>query len=192
MQEYLLLMLLIGPFLTSGAIILYHSQPLISLLMWMVSAIAAALLTVLSGITWLRVCQRNWVESQASGFIFIPIILPFYAYIGAVAGSSLVVFLYRYGEGGLPSPVFQVIALGFTVVLSGLIPAAIAGIPCFSTPVISSSGKVVRFLAVPMFAMFIGGMSAWLGSELTYALWEKSVFGYLFTLLTLYHSVFSP
>jgi hypothetical protein len=174
MQDYLLLVLLILPFLTSGGIALFYGQSLMALLVLVLIAITSAVLTILSGIAWLQIWQREWIESQAVGFIFVPIILPFYAYTGAIAGSVLVSLLYRYEDKSLLSPVSQIIALGFTVVLSGLIPAVVISIPSFARPVPSPSGKVSQLVAVLIFAIFIGVMSAWLGSEFTHLLKSRS------------------
>ncbi len=165
MLDYLLLLLLVAPFIAAGAIAFNHSQSFFALPVVLLGAIGGAALITLAGIYWLQVFHRCWMESQAAGFIFLPITLPFCVYIGAVAGASLVAILYGQQRSDLPSPAFQMIAIGFTVVLGGLIPSAIVAIPSFST---SSEGG--KFAVVPLFMIFAGVASSWLASKLAYLL----------------------
>ncbi|WP_144416013.1 hypothetical protein [Calothrix sp. 336/3] len=112
--------------------------------------------------------HRNWIESQAAGFIFVPIILPVYGYLGAVAGASLVAILYGYHENDLPIFVFQAIASCFTVVLSGFIPAAISAISSFVPSVPEVNKEVKGFAILLIFSICVGLASSWLASQLAY------------------------
>lgn len=165
MLGYLLPLLLVIPFVASGAIAFNQSQSLVSLLVVLLGAIAGAALIALSGIYWLQILHHRWMESQAAGFVFLPITLPICIYTGAVTGASLVAILYGYQGSGLPLPVFQTIAIGFTVVLGGLIPSAIAAIPSASP-----SSEVKKFVVLPIFVIGAGVASSWLATELAYLL----------------------
>lgn len=119
----------------------------------------------LVGIQWLHVFHRSWMESQAGGFIFVPVVLPFCAYTGSVTGASLVAILYGYKETPFPVLVFYLIAIGFTVALSGLVPSAIAAIP-YTSPI-----SDVDTLATTAISVIFGGVaSSWLASGLAYLL----------------------
>lgn len=165
MSSCLLFILAIAPLIVAGAITFSNSLSLVSVLMVLLGAIAGAILISLSGIHWLYVFHRSWMESQAAGFIFLPVVLPFCAYTGSVAGSCLVAILSGYKGIDLPSPVFQLVAIGFTVVLNGLIPSAIAAIPYFSI-----SSAINKFAIVPIFAIGSAAASSWLASKSAYFL----------------------
>ncbi len=105
------------------------------------------------------------MESQAAGFIFIPVMLPFCVYTGAVAGASLVAILYGYGGNGLPVPTFRMIAIGFTVVLSGLVPSGILAASDAST-----LNKNIPIAVIPLVAICSGVASSWLASQLAFLL----------------------
>ncbi len=125
MASQVLFILLITPLLSAIAIAFYLSHSLWSVLLLLLGTILGAFVIGLSGIAWLQVLHRRWMESQAAGFIFLPIVLPVCAYIGALAGSVLVVILYGLSNQGLSSPLFQIAAILLIVVLSGLLPSAI-------------------------------------------------------------------
>jgi hypothetical protein len=164
MQDFLLLLLLITPFVTAIAIALYNSQSPWSVLIVLIGAIAGAILIALSGIFWLQVWHRHWMESQAAGFIFVPILLPTCIYTGAVAGASLLAILSEHSGREFASPMFQMIAIGFTIVLSGLIPSGIIATSFYH----SSDQK--GLITLPVFAMLGGAASSWVASELAYLL----------------------
>jgi hypothetical protein len=170
MQDCLLPIIGISPLLIAGVIAFLCSQSWLSVLVVLVGAIAGAILVIPSGIFWLQMLHRNWFESQAAGFIFVPIILPVYGYLGAVAGASLVAILYGYHENDLPIVVFQAIASCFTVVLSGLIPAAICAIPSFVPSAPKVNNEVEELAIVLIFAIGIGLASSCLASQLAYLL----------------------
>lgn len=161
-EDYLLLLLLCTPLIAAAAIAIYNSQSLLSLLGVLLGAIAGAILITLSGIYWLQVFHRRWMESQAAGFIFVPVMLPICAYTGAIAGTSLVAMVT--GREGA-SIGFQIIAIGLTIVLSGLIPSAIVALPSFST---SDQGN--KLIVVPIFVICAGVVSAWLSRQLAHLL----------------------
>ncbi|QIR36157.1 hypothetical protein HCG51_04840 [Tolypothrix sp. PCC 7910] len=164
MLDYVLPLLLVTPFIAVGAIAFHQSHSFWSVLVVLLSAIAGAVLIGLSGIYWLQILHRRWMESQAAGFIFLPVTLPICAYTGAVAGASLMIMLYRYQGSELLSPVFEVIAIGLSVVLSGLIPAAIATIN------FSISDEVSKFTVAPILIVCAAVASSWVASELAYLL----------------------
>ncbi|MBE9053358.1 hypothetical protein IQ243_23615 [Nostocales cyanobacterium LEGE 11386] len=161
MPGCLLFILAIAPLLTSGIIALHHSQSPLAILFVLLGAIAGIILVPLSGIFWLQVFHRSFMESPAGGFILIPVILPFFAYSGSVAGTWLIATFYGYSL----LAVFQAVAFGFTVVLSGLIPPAIAVIRYPATISVASSEFVIV-----LFAICSGIASSWLGSKLAYGL----------------------
>lgn len=170
MQDILLLVLLMSPLIGAGAIAFISSQSLLSVFVVLVGAIAGAISVVPSGIFWLQLFHRDWMESQAAGFIFVPVILPFYGYIGAVAGASLFAILCGYDRNDLPVVVFQAIAICCTVMLGGFIPAAIFAIPSFVTSAPEVNTEVERVAVVLIFAICVGLASSWLASQLAYLL----------------------
>jgi len=74
------------------------SLAIISVFVGMVLAAIAVLVTAISFTAYFK---PSFSQSQAYGFIFIPIIVPCLLYIGSVSGAFLVMFFYRQGSGGL-------------------------------------------------------------------------------------------
>lgn len=81
---------------TSG---LSASLAILAVLLGMAIVAIAVLATAVSLINSLN---SSLSQSQAYGFIFFPIIVPFFLYLGSVSGAFLVMFVYRQGSGGLP------------------------------------------------------------------------------------------
>ncbi|MCF4967040.1 hypothetical protein [Nostoc sp. CMAA1605] len=166
MQDYLLLVFIVSPLIVAGVIAFIASQSLVSVMLVLLGAIAGAILTVLSGIFWLQMLHAEWIESQAAGFIFLPVVLPFFAYTGAIAGACLVAILAIYSRHHSSSCLFQAIAIGLTIVLAGLIPSAIVKLPLFFGITTDVSGIASNFLLVPVCAMVVGVVSSSLASKL--------------------------
>jgi hypothetical protein len=166
MLDYLLLILLIMPFIGSGAIAFLYSQSLLSVMLVLVGLIAGAILITVSGFIWLQVLHREWMESQPAGFIFVPVVLPFLAYTGAVAGTSLVAILLVYSRNHSSSCLFQAIATCLTVALAGLMPSVLL--------TLDLSRAVRRFLIVPS-AMGAGVVSSSLANQLAHLFVDRFI-----------------
>ncbi|MEA5516111.1 hypothetical protein [Nodularia sp. UHCC 0506] len=160
------LVLIFGPLLGAGVMAFIYNQSLVSPLMVLVGAIAGAVLIVLSGIFWLQTLHREWIESQAAGFIFVPVLVPLFAYIGAIAGASLIALLYGYSKNPISSLWFELIAICFTVALGGLIPSAIASILSCAGFIKTVNNQARRFAAIPIFAMCVGLAASWISIQL--------------------------
>jgi len=132
MADYLFLLLIVAPLLASGAIAWTVSHSLWAIPLVLLGAIAGAILIPLSGTFWLQTLHPSTFESQGGGIGFIAVILPFFAYSGSVAGACLVAMLSGL-RGSYPGLgiAFVIASLG-TVILSGLLPVAIATIPLLS------------------------------------------------------------
>lgn len=151
---------MVTPLILSGAIAFLFSQSLISLLVVLVGAIAGTILISGSGIIWLQTLHREWMESQSAGLIFVPFVLPFLAYTGAIAGTSLVAILSVYSRNHSSSWLFQAIAISLTVVLTGLMPSVLLAI---------DQGRGIRQpWIIPVSAMVAGVVSSSLASQLAY------------------------
>jgi hypothetical protein len=131
MADYLFLLLIVAPFIASGAIAWTATHSLGAIPLVLLGAIAGAILIPLSGTFWLQVLHPSTFESQGGGIGFIAVILPFFAYSGCVAGASLVAMLSGF-RGNYPMGIAFVVASLGTVILSGLLPVAIATIPLLS------------------------------------------------------------
>ncbi|WP_427159615.1 hypothetical protein ACQFX9_26970 [Aliinostoc sp. HNIBRCY26] len=166
MQDYLLLVFIVSPLIVAGVVAFISSQSLVSVVLVLLGAIAGAILTMLSGIVWLQMLHSEWIQSQAAGFIFLPVVLPFFAYTGAIAGACLVAILAIYSRHNSSSCLFQAITIGLTIVLAGLIPSAIVKLPSFLGTTIDVNGTASNFLIVPVSAIVTGVASSWLASKL--------------------------
>lgn len=124
--------MVIAPLIASGAIAWTATHSLWAIPLVLLGAIAGAILIPLSGTFWLQTLHPSTFESQGGGIGFIAVILPFFAYSGSVAGACLVAMLSGL-RGSYPSLgiAFIVASLG-TVILSGLLPVAIATLPLLS------------------------------------------------------------
>lgn len=171
---YLILLVILFPFVAAGAISFLYSHSWLSPLLVILGTIAGAITILVSGITWLQSIHSEWLQSQAVGFILPVVIVPFYAYLGAIAGASLVAILYRYNNDHNLSIWFIVAAAGVTIVLTGLIPAAIG---TMQTIKVNDSGLSTTnawfWIALPIVMTVMGTTSAWLSSAFTF--WMFSV-----------------
>ncbi|KPQ31422.1 MAG: hypothetical protein HLUCCA11_23775 [Phormidesmis priestleyi Ana] len=170
MLSYLLLILIIGPFIGAAAIAFFHSHSLLSPLLVLVGMMVGAITILFSGFAWLQSLHSEWMQSQAVGFILIPAILPFYAYLGAVSGASLVPMLYGYSKDQEISGWFIVAAVALTIIVTGFIPAAV-----LTTQSIDANGSGVStrenevfLILLPIVTAAIGTASAWLSSAFTF------------------------
>lgn len=167
-MSYLILVLVLFPLIAAGILAFLHSHSLLSPLLVLIGAIAGAITITFSGIAWLQSLHSEWLQSQAAGFIFLPVILPFYTYLGAVAGASLVAMLYGHNKNHGISGWFVVAAVGLTIISAGFIPAAI-----FATQTTDagssqiSQNRSIVLAMLPILTAAMGVASAWLSSTLT-------------------------
>lgn len=167
MLDALILMLLIMPLVGAGAIAFLYSHSLLSVVLVLGGIIAGAILITVSGLIWLQVLHREWMESQPAGFIFVPVVLPFLAYTGAVAGTSLVAILWVDSRNHSSFCLFQAIAIGLTVVLAGLMPSVLL--------TLDLSRVTRKFLIVPFAAMGAGVVSSMLASQLAHLFVDRFI-----------------
>lgn len=103
----------------------FASLAILSVLLGMVVVAIAVLVTAISFIDYLN---SSFSQSQAYGFIFIPLILPSFLYSGSVSGAFLVMFFYCQGSGGLtliPWLISRCLAIIITASLTGFLLAFI-------------------------------------------------------------------
>lgn len=164
MIGFLVLLLAIAPWIVSAILTYYYSQSFLALLWVIIGAIAGALFIPLSGVYWLQTLHRPTMESQGVGMIFVPVILPFLAYSGSVAGVSLIVGCYALLDSGFSAILSSVL----TLILVGLLPSAIAKIPSTSEPSAPSRSSN-QVLWLPIGAIANGIIGAALAIYLTKA-----------------------
>lgn len=191
--QFLKLLLVVLPGLVAIAIAvqtttscLSASLAIISVFVGMALAAIVVLGTALSFINYLK---SSFTQSQAYGFIFIPIIVPFLLYSGSVSGVFLVMFFYRQGSGGLnllSLLISRFLAVIITVCLTGFLLAfVISGSDKTankttdrpSTP--QPQTKATQFFAgstslvwIELFIIAQGFASAWLGAYLSHWLFQ--------------------
>lgn len=176
LEGTLMLLLVVAPFIVSGAVTFGYSRSLLSLLLMLGGAIIGAVLILISGIYWLHLLACDWVESQAVGFIFLPVILPLYAYTGAVSGTALVAILYGYSRDKSSSLWFYIASICFTTILSGLILSTkVSGRSSSNLESTSQQSNKTpqawnRIILLPIMTFGIGWISAYLGSRLAFFL----------------------
>jgi len=174
-MSYLILLVVLFPFVIAGAIAFLHSHSWLSPLIVLVGMVAGAITILFSGIAWLQSIHSEWLQSQAVGFILPVVIVPFYAYLGAIAGASLVAILYGYNKNHDISGWFIVAAVGLTVILTGFIPAAIG-----ATQTVEANGGGIStanewfWVGLPIAMTAMGTASAWLSSAFTF--WVFSLY----------------
>ncbi|MGC9528448.1 MAG: hypothetical protein ACP5D7_23195 [Limnospira sp.] len=132
MTPFIELLLVVLPGLASMAIAvqtttscLSASLAIISVFVGMILAAIAVLGTALSFTYYFN---SSFSQSQAYGFMFIPIIVPSFLYIGSVSGAFLVMFFYRQGSGDLtlvPWLMSRFLAVIITVCLTASLLASI-------------------------------------------------------------------
>jgi len=116
------------------------------------------------------------IESQAVGFIFLPIILPLYAYTGAVSGTALVAILHGYSSNHSTSLWFYIASICFTTILSGLIlsTSRFSKSSSDSDATSNQSCEILQpwnnIILLPILTFSIGWISAYLGSRLAFLL----------------------
>jgi hypothetical protein len=170
MADYLFLLLVIAPFIASGAIAWTATHSLGAIPLVLLGAIAGAILIPLVGTFWLQVLHPRTLESKGGGIGYIAVILPFFAYSGSVAGACLVAMLSEL-RGNYPVGTAVVIASLGTVVLTGLLPVAIAKIPLISKLVENTGGQNDGLSIVVCLAIGNGFVSAWLASNIVKTLY---------------------
>ncbi|MFP4222121.1 MAG: hypothetical protein ACLFQ7_16610 [Phormidium sp.] len=172
----------------------FASLAILSVLLGIVVVAIAVLATAVSVINYLN---SSFSQSQAYGFIFVPIILPFLLYSGSVSGAFLAMFFYRQGSGGLtliPWLISRFLAVMITVGLTGFLLAFILSSSDKTTPkttkirftetsvppstpqspttAIESVTKSTSLLWLQLGILIQGLASAWLGSSLSHGLFQ--------------------
>ena len=166
---YLILLVALFPLVAAAVFAFLHSHSWLSPVLVLVGMIAGAITILFSGLVWLQAIHSEWLQSQAVGLILPVVIVPFYAYLGTITGAILVAILYGYHKNHGISGWFVVAAVGLTVGLTGLIPAAIGTMQTVEADgsEISTANKWF-WLALPMAVTMVGTASAWLSSAFTF------------------------
>lgn len=120
-------LIVVAPWVMAASLAVWLDRSGLAVLAVLLGIGIGAVAILATGLDWAIRFNPEMMNSQAIGFITLPVLLPYFAYFGTVTGGFLAVFLYRqvgYGRDLAWLLVLShLLAIVITAYLAGVIPA---------------------------------------------------------------------
>ncbi len=170
-------LIVVAPWLMAISLGVWLGRSGLAVLVVLLGIGIGAFVLIGTGLGWANRFNPETMNAQAIGFVMLPVVLPYFAYCGAVAGGFLGVFLYRQagfgGDLGWLLVMSRLLAMVVTAYLAGIIPALLlvsSGEGAGGEGAGAPSVAELKLWGLGLFVLGVtanGVISAWLGTSLS-------------------------